>query len=255
MNLYYKLLKQPVFKMEDVQRYYHNINSARSAVSRLVSRGLAVKIRNDMYTCISGETEAPVADRFQIASAITTSSYVSHHTAMEYYGIADQVFYDVYVASVTKFRSFTFDGYTYRYINAKFTEGVEFIEFSGGVRIADRERTILDSIKDMDKIAGMEEVTDNLWNIKRIHEKRMLHYLALYDNQFLYQKTGFLLSCIKMKLGLTDSFFDFCRNKIGKSTRYFSSDYPDGKFNSEWNLVVPDVLFGMKNGELIHATV
>ena len=255
MNLYYKLLKYPVFKMEDVQRYYNNLNSARSALNRLIKRGLAVKIRNDMYTCISGETDTPVANRFQIASAITGSSCVSHHTAMEYYGITDQVFYDVYVASVTKFRSFSFDGYTYRCVNAKITEGVETVEFSGGVRVTDRERTILDSIKDMDKIAGMEEVTENLRSMKKIREKKMLHYLALYDNQFLYQKAGYLLSGLQKELGLTDSFFTFCRSKIGKSSRYLSADYPDGKFNAEWNLVVPDIIFGLKNGELTGASV
>ena len=43
-----------------------------------------------------------VANRFQIASAITPSSYVSYHTAFEYYGIADQVFYEVFVGSETR---------------------------------------------------------------------------------------------------------------------------------------------------------
>lgn len=83
------------------------------------------KIRNNMYTCIGGETGAPVANRFQIASKITPTSYVSHHTAMEYYGITDQVYYDVYVASETSFREFEFDGYTYRYVASKDMEGVE----------------------------------------------------------------------------------------------------------------------------------
>lgn len=39
--------------------------------------------------------DRPVANRFQIASAIHSSSYVSHHSAFEYYGITDQTYYDV----------------------------------------------------------------------------------------------------------------------------------------------------------------
>ena len=92
MNLYFELLKKPVFNMEDVNKFYNNMNSARSAIKRLMKEGMVAKIRNNMYTCISGETGAPVANRFQIASHITPTSYVSHHTAMEYYGITDQVF-------------------------------------------------------------------------------------------------------------------------------------------------------------------
>lgn len=92
MKLYFELLKKPVFKTEDVNLLYNNMDSARSAVKRLLKYGMATKIRNNMYTCISGETGAPVANRFQIASHITPTSYVSHHTAMEYYGITDQVY-------------------------------------------------------------------------------------------------------------------------------------------------------------------
>ena len=104
MNLYFKLLKMPVFNVEDVNKYYNNMDSARSAIKRLMKEKMVVKIRNNMYTCVSGETGLPVADRFQIACSITPTAYISHHTAMEYYGITDQVFYEVYVSSETFFR-------------------------------------------------------------------------------------------------------------------------------------------------------
>lgn len=58
-----------------------------------------------MYTCISGETDSPVANKYQIGCAITESSYISHHTAMEYYGMGDQVYYDIYVSSKTPLKS------------------------------------------------------------------------------------------------------------------------------------------------------
>ena len=57
--------------MGDVNFYYNNIDSARSAIKRLMKEGMVAKIRNNMYTCVSGETGAPVANRFQIASYIT----------------------------------------------------------------------------------------------------------------------------------------------------------------------------------------
>ena len=255
LNLYFELLKTPVFTVEDVNKYYNNTDSARSAIKRLMKEGMLAKIRNNMYTCISGETGAPVANRFQIASNITPTSYVSHHTAMEYYGITDQIYYDVYVASETGFREFEFDGYTYRYVISKDMEGVETPAFSGGIRITNLERTIVDSVKDMDKISGMEEVIQDIGSIKRMQEKRVLKYLGMLSNQFMYQKMGFLLSAYKEKMGLSDQFFDICNSLICKSKRYLTKDMSGGRYLDEWKLVVPENIYNLKNGVTEDATI
>lgn len=254
MNLYFELLKKPVFCVEDVNVFYGNIESSRSAIKRMMKEGLVAKIRNNMYTCISGETSAPVANRFQIASKITPTSYVSHHTALEYYGITDQVYYDVYVSSETSFRDFTFDGYTYRYIASKTMEGVEKPAFSGEIKITNIERTIIDCVKDMDKISGIEEVTVNIESVGKMREKHLLKYLELFKNQFLYQKMGYMLSEHQDKMGLSDEFFDTCKEKIGMSKRYLTRDQGNGQYNAEWKLVIPDGLHN-KNGEMLDADI
>jgi len=255
LNLYFELLKKPVFTVEDVNKYYHNVDSARSAIKRLMKEGMVAKIRNNMYTCISGETGSPVANRFQIASKITKTSYVSHHTAMEYYGITDQVFYDVYVSSETSFREFAFDGYTYRYVASKDMEGVETLALSGGIRITNIERTLIDCVKDMDKIAGIEETLQDIGSMKAMQEKRLLKYLDLLSNQFLYQKVGFLLYEHKERMGLSDGFFDTCKNQIGKSKRYLTKDMSGGKYVDEWKLVIPNHMHDLKNGVIESAAI
>ena len=57
-----------------------------------------------------------------------------------------------------RFHDFEFDGYTYHYVKEQMKEGIVSPEFSGGVRVTDKERTIVDSIKDINLIAGLEEV-------------------------------------------------------------------------------------------------
>ncbi len=188
-------------------------------------------------------------------SHITPSSYVSHHTAMEYYGITDQVYYEVYVSSETSFRDFTFDGYTYCFVASKSSEGIEKPPYSGGVAVTNLERTIVDSIKDMDKIAGIEEVVQNIENIHRMQEKRLLKYLELYQNQFLYQKMGYLLWQHKDKMGLSDYFFQECKEQIGKSKRYLTRDQAGGRYVDEWRLIIPDDLTNMKNGVWMDADI
>ena len=239
MNLYYELLGQPVFTTDDVARYYNNVNSTRSALKRLLSQCLIVKIRNNLYTCISGETGAPVANRFQIACKITDTAYLSHHTAIEYYGLSDQVYYDVYVASETRFRDFEFDGYTYKYISTKTQSGVEEVKYSGGVRVTDIERTLIDSIKDMDNISGIEEIISFIRSIQKLDERKLCQYLSEYDNQFLFQKTGYLLETYYANSGITDNFYECCQEHIGKSKRYLSKDISQGVYHSKWKMIVP----------------
>ena len=249
MNLYFELMQVSVFTMEDICKYYDKIESARSAVKRLVKQGTVVKIRNNMYTCISGETGAPIANRFQIASCITPTSYVSHHTAMEYYGVADQVYYDVYVSSETKFQTFDFYGYAYQCIMAKCKQGIETVKYSGGVKVTNKERTLVDCIKDIDKISGLEETMANVQGLHNLHEKKILQYLEEYNNQFLYQKMGFLLWNIRKQLGLSDAFFKVCMNNIGKSKRYLTKDSSDVVYDKVWKIITPKNINYIKNGE------
>ncbi|MGV8147179.1 MAG: hypothetical protein ACLKAK_12080 [Alkaliphilus sp.] len=52
------------------------------------------------------------------------TAYISHHSAFEYYGLANQVFYEVYVSSETKFQKFDFGKVTFKYIASRMKEGV-----------------------------------------------------------------------------------------------------------------------------------
>ena len=221
MSLYYELLGYPVFTVEDVTRYYNNVNSARSALKRLVAQDLVVRIRNNLYTCISGETGAPVANRYQVACAVTNTAYISHHTAIEYHGLSDQIYYEVYVSSETRFREFEFDGYVYRYIPSRIQNGVEKVTYSGGVRVTDMERTLVDSINEMDRISGTEEVISFIRSVRSIDERKLRQYLTDYGSQFLFQKIGYMLEAFG-NMELQDDFYEICQKNIKKSKRYLS---------------------------------
>ncbi len=45
---------------------------------------------------------------------------------------------------------------------------------------------------------------------------------------------------------LSDDFFEYCKSKIGKSTRYLLEKGSDENYyNNEWKLVVPNNLFAI----------
>ena len=239
MSTFEKLAKHPTFTMNDAVDYCQNLETARSAVKRLMAKGRVMKIKNNLYTCVSPEHNGPVASRYQIASAITPTSYVSHHSAMEYYGYTNQVTYEVIISSTSRFSDFEFDGYDYRFTRSHLSEGIVAPPFSGGVKVTDLERSLIDCIKDMNRFSGLFEIMEIIEALPRMSEEKLWHYMDLYDNRYLYQKVGYLLWPRRERLCLSDDFFSRCENMIGKSKRYLTSAKNNVKFISRWNLIVP----------------
>lgn len=244
MNIYTELAKYPVFSIEDVNEITNNKNTAYSQLNRLMKIGLVRKIRNNIYSVVNPSTGQFVANRYQIACAITKSAYISHHSAFEYYGLANQVYYEVFVSSETRFNHFEYDNITYRFIASRMQEGVVEARNTTGVRITDLERTVIDSIRDLNKIGGLEELLKCLEGIHYLDENKLKFYLSIYDINGLYQRVGYILNYFRKEMQLSREFIDYCKNKIGNSVRYLVSGLEEvSYYDNEWKLMVPKGLF------------
>ena len=244
MDAFNKLAKLSVFTIKDVDKLTNNVKTAYSLLYRLMKKGQVKKIRQNIYSCVNPATGQVVASPYQIACAVTNTAYISHHSAFEFYGLANQVYYEVYVSSEARFRDFEFEGITYKYITSKLKNGVVEAKKTTGVRVTDLERTVIDSIKDFEKVGGLEELLHCLEGVHYLDENKLKSYLDAYNLQALYQKTGYLLEHYKKEVQLSDEFIKYCKSKIGKSTQYLLRESNDEKYyNSEWKLVVPENLF------------
>lgn len=244
MGIYNQLAKYPVFTIDEVEKLTGNIKTAYSQMDRLMKKGLLKKVRNNIYSVVNPVTGQIVATRYQIACAITDTAYISHHTAFEYYGHTNQVFYEVYVSSETKFNVFEYDHVNYKYVASRMKEGIIEVRNTTGVRITDLERTVIDSIHDHNKIGGFEELLNCLGNINYLDEAKLLRYLEIYNTQGLYQRVGYLLQHYQKDMQLSNEFIEFCKEKIGKSRRYLLNDTKGrNTYNREWELMVPEGLF------------
>ena len=116
------------------------------------------------------------------------------------------------------------------------------------MRITVKERTIVDSIKDINLIAGLEEVLSCVLSVNSIDESKMLNYLAGYDSAFLYQKTGFIFNEYQTELGISNAFLKICRDRIGNSKRYLTNGISEPEYSGEWKLVYPKTIKQIKNG-------
>ena len=256
MNIYREMAKLPVFSISDVNKYYGNIESARSAVKRMIASSKAIKVRNNLYTCLIDDSDSrhPVADLYEIACAVTQTACISDNSALEYYGFSSKPRYEVYISSMTRFQDFEYDGRILHHVKPRITEGIISPAENSYIRITDKERTVMDILADLDKTITLEELMKAFRHMARsdsfrLREEKLLYYLSLYHNQFLYQKTGYILYYFRSPLGLSFRFFSECHKNIGKSKRYLNSDLikeinSDRKkkryrYNSQWGLIVP----------------
>ncbi|MCL2359128.1 MAG: transcriptional regulator [Candidatus Bathyarchaeota archaeon] len=245
MKYYSELAKMQCFTKIDLQKIVGNKNTTGSILKQYQKKNYIKQIKRNLYATVSLETDELIATRYKIATTITKDAYLSHHTAFEYYGCANQVFNTVYVSGKTRFTTFKFDDIDYKYLYPRLTVGI--VKNPDGIRVTDMERTTLDSINDFEKIAGLEEVLQCLELIPYIEENKLLEYLKLYNKHFLYQKTGYILSQLKNPLRLSDNFFDKCKHHIGQSVRYLHKDFISTEssevvFDKHWQLFVPKKL-------------
>lgn len=240
LEYYEKLLTLKCFSHKDAMQLFGDARKTTNILYGMKKKGLIRSVRRDCYVVVSLESREPVAGSFEIASRITENSYISHHSAFEFYGAASRTSPDIYVSSENSFREFEFDGCRYHCMTTQ--DGFGITE-QKGVRVTDRERTVLDGIRDFDKAGGVKELLCCLERISDISEARLSEYLERCQSRFLFQKTGYLLSHLP-RLELTEDFFEYCRQNKGKSSRYLVSRPGNERFvySKEWNLCVPEEL-------------
>ena len=244
-----KLIDLGCFARQDVISLLGSEQAAHSLLHDYTTAGYIDRIRRDLYTSISLETKQPIANRFLIASHIAEDACVSFHSAFEYYGYANQVFYEVYVTTVSRFTDFVYDGITFKKISPRIDSGV--ITTNTGIRITDLERTVIDSIYGFEKVGGLEELLRCLMLVPSLRTDKLISYLDDYGLAILFQKTGFILMQFAKQFSLPSSFFEYCMSKVQKSKKYLyaEKDTLAKQFvlHEDWQLYAPKNLKSIIN--------
>lgn len=111
MKYYEDMLDKKCFSFKDaVQPVGGNCNTAKSLLRQYVQKGYMQQAKKNLYVTISIESGMPSTTRYQIASNIIQTSYVSHRSAFEYFGYTNQVSYELNVSSDTAFTDFEYEG-------------------------------------------------------------------------------------------------------------------------------------------------
>lgn len=244
MKYYEEMLGLGCFCKNDIIELSGSEAAAKSILHSYQEKGYIESVKRDLYVAISLETGQPVLSRYQIGSQLAMDAVVSHHSAFEVYGYANQVFYEVYVATDCRFRDFEYNGIWYHRV--EHNHGIDVVE-TDKLSVTGIEQTIVDGIKDFNKNAGLEELVRCMMLVPSVKEEKILNALRVYDNIFLYQKCGYILEQLQHELGISDEFLNELRTYITESRRYLIKDDGAKVWNPKWNLYVPVNFMGLIN--------
>lgn len=236
MKHYEKLLKKGCFSREELVRLVGTPAAAKAVIYEYQKKGLIERVKRDFYVVISLETKQPVLSRYQIGANLFPDACISHHSAFEVFGYGSQVFYECYIATNSRFADFEYDGVTYHRVERK--PDIEVIQ-RGNIRVTSIEQTVADSIRDFEKIAGLEEVIRCLMLVPGLKEEKVLECLKRNENGFLYQKCGYLFEQLRDEFGFSDNFFEECNEHSSQAKRYLMKNAGELVFQEKWKLYAP----------------
>ena len=239
MKYYEKLLEMGCFSREDLISLVGTPAAAMSIIHDYQKKGYIERVRRDFYVAISLETKQPILSRYQIGANLFPDACISHHSAFEVYGYGSQVFYECYVATDRRFIDFEYDGVNYHRVERK--HDIEVIQ-QGNVKVTSIEQAVVDSIRDFEKIAGLEEVVGCLMLVPGLKEDKVLECLKRNGNGFLYQKCGYLFEELREEFGFSDMFFMECKKYCSAAKKYLMKDEQETIYNEKWKLYTPTTL-------------
>ena len=86
-----------------------------SLLYKYKKKNIITRIRKNVYLPTNPDDGYVDENKFEIGCSSVPDSYLSYHSAMEYYGWQNQVFNRIYLSAPKRFRPFEFDFVEYTY--------------------------------------------------------------------------------------------------------------------------------------------
>lgn len=235
--------KNKVFiKMYD----YKNLNNVEkralnNKVQSLYKRNKIKKIKNGLYTMTNPINDSVYVNKYEIGTAMFSKAYIGYHTALEYYGLNNQMSREVQVMVEKPEREVEFENVKYKFYIGDGKSVIEKENYAK-IYITSLEKTIFDCVNNIKYAGGLEELYKAVECIKYIDENKLLKILEYYNNDKVYQKIGWLFY-VANKNVLSNKFYQICKSKVKVMVDLRENKKNSSKFFKEWNIIAPKYLF------------
>ena len=224
----------------DVVRTHH-------LLANLAKTGWLARVRHGWYICVPIEASEPSEwreDPWVVAAAFFSPGFIGGWSALEYWGLTEQIFNVIYVFAGKKVKSArqTIQGtdFLIRTVPERTLFGTRRVwRQRVPVNVSDPHRTIID-ILDVPAAAGgilhASEVLQTYFESEHSDQETLLQYGDRLGRGTVFKRLGYLAE--RASLANVD-FVEACRSRITKGLSQLDPNGPPkGRIIARWNLRV-----------------
>lgn len=238
----------PLFTLKEARERYGKNSHSRSILNmlhRLKRQGRIRQLANGVY---AGTLAAVPLDRYRVPDALREDAVVALHSALEWHGVANQVFQTLYYFSAHPRKDVVFGNVTYhrvappRVLNSPQQNRFQVTVGSDHVMVTERERSFVDCLMFPDYSGGVEELDKSLAMFPSFDFDAALEYLKLLRKPWLYSRLGFLLDRHADRLFFRGEARAKLQRHLPSGVAYLGSKRPGNRWVPAWKLMVPETL-------------
>ena len=109
----YEFLSQATITIEDVKKEIVSESYLFNVLKWLTKKNRIKKLKGGLYATINHLTKDLFINKYEIATALYSDTAVAYHSALEFHGIANQVYFDVHVISSKRYSPVDIEGLEY----------------------------------------------------------------------------------------------------------------------------------------------
>lgn len=218
-----------VFTIEEARKILNTTHSSvKHILMNLAKKGRLQRIEKGKYLLVPEEAGIEgfwAEEPWVIVPHLVKEYYIGFWTAMNYWGMTEQIPYTVFVATTKqkKKSSIKFGGQRFQFITLSKKKFFGFIEERAGkniFNIASKEKTIVDGLMHPEYCGGIPEVSKAMWNTrKEVDWKTVLGMAEQVGVNAVLRRLGYLLDALEIEDGISKS--------ITKSLRRYPYQYLD----------------------------
>jgi predicted transcriptional regulator of viral defense system len=253
-KIYKDFYNQKVFSSQELRERYKKTNtlgSIRILLHNCKKSGYVGSVKRGLYYIIPQESSKKnyIVDKYLIASKLSPTAVIAYHSALELHGVAQSAFNRVFILTQQRIQQSKFQGTTFVPIQGNLSFGkTTIIRENVSIRVADRERTLIDGIDRLKYAGGLEEYLKSIESFPSVNFERIEEYLKKYNKVSLYAKVGFVLSLFKKRWALPEDVRRRLRSNIKAKVYYLAQMKAESVFDKECNLMVPKKIQALIQG-------
>ena len=235
-----------IISINDIKKSLHcSKNYAYKVAHKLEEKNWLERITAGYYLFISAERGVkgvPPMNPLLVGSILVNPYYYSYAVSNNFYGFSPQMLATIYIATTNEKKMLKWRNNEFRFVTISKTKFFGFHKvkvLDTEVNMAEKEKTVIDSIDKLRYAGGIEEVTRVVNSAKKnIDFEKLTEYALRMGSFSVIQKLGFLLDFVNAKIPVR------LRKKliqnIGSSPVYLGNIKRwgiKGEYYKEWNII------------------